>query len=76
MPGAVYTFAGFGLVFILLVIICITIGILSLIFWIKMIIDVANRNFKKSDDKIIWLLIVILLGLLGALIYYFTVKRK
>ncbi len=46
------------------------------VFWILMIIDVAQRKFRKSDQQIIWLLIVVLVGFIGAIIYYFVVKRK
>ncbi|MEK6872488.1 MAG: PLDc N-terminal domain-containing protein [Nanoarchaeota archaeon] len=45
------------------------------VFWILMIIDVAKRKFKNENDKIVWILIVILLSWLGAIIYYFVVKR-
>ena len=45
-------------------------------FWIWMIIDCARRDFKKSDDKIIWLLVVILVGIIGAILYYFIIKQK
>ena len=30
--------------------------------------------FKKENDKIVWILVVVLLQILGALIYYFAVK--
>jgi prolipoprotein diacylglyceryltransferase len=50
-------------------------GILGFIFWIFMLIDVIKRNFKKENDKIMWILIVVLIGIIGALIYYFMVKR-
>ena len=49
--------------------------ILGFIFWIFMIIDVAKRDFKQENDKIIWILVVILAGIIGALIYYFVIKR-
>ncbi len=47
-------------------------GLLATAFWIWMIIDVANRDF---DDKTVWLLVVILAGVIGAIIYFFA-KRK
>lgn len=46
------------------------------VFWIWMIVDCAERDFKKKDDKIVWLLVVILVQIIGAIIYYFAVKRK
>ena len=44
----------------------------GLIFWIKMIAEVASSDFDNQDSKITWLLVTILLGFLGALIYYFA----
>ncbi|MBU0648152.1 PLDc N-terminal domain-containing protein [Patescibacteria group bacterium] len=46
------------------------------ILWVVMLIDVVSRDFKRSEDKTMWLLIVCLTGVVGALIYYFMVKRK
>lgn len=51
------------------------VSILAFIFWIKMLIDVIKRNFKKTDEKIIWIIVVIFAGIIGALIYYFVVKK-
>jgi len=54
-------------------------GILSLlafIFWIMMLIDSIQRKYKNKDEKIIWILVIILTYLVGALVYYFVVKRK
>jgi len=66
---------GFVLFFILIWFAIMAVGILSLIFWIFMIVDVAKRQFKKEDDKILWLLVVILTGIIGAIIYYFMIKK-
>jgi glucan phosphoethanolaminetransferase (alkaline phosphatase superfamily) len=52
------------------------IGLALFIFWIFMIIDVFKRtNWKQPSDKTLWIVIVILLGYLGAIVYYFAVKR-
>jgi RsiW-degrading membrane proteinase PrsW (M82 family) len=52
------------------------VGILLFIFWIFMLIDVFKRtNWKQENDKIVWMLVVILLGGLGAVIYYFVEKK-
>ena len=68
--------AGVFIFFFLIWILFAVFGILGLIFWIFMIVDVAKRNFKKENDKILWILVVVLAGLIGALIYYFVVKRQ
>lgn len=60
---------------ILLVLILIAAAIFSFVFWILMIIDCAKR--KMSDgERIAWILVLLLLGVLGAAIYYFAVKKK
>ena len=63
-----------GFMFFMLIIVILL--VLGLIFWIAMIIDCAKRNFKKDSEKIVWILVLIFLGILGAVIYYFVVKRK
>jgi hypothetical protein len=50
--------------------------ILLFVFWIYMLVDVAQRKFKHENDKVIWVIIVALLNWLGALIYYFAIKRR
>jgi len=49
--------------------------VVSVVFWIWMIIDCAQRKMK-DNDKVVWILILIFLGTIGATIYYFVVKRK
>lgn len=46
-----------------------------LMVWILMLIDCIQRDFSKPDDKTVWILVVVLTGWVGALIYYFMVKR-
>lgn len=46
------------------------------VFWIAMIIDCAKRKFKSDTEKVVWILLLIFLGILGAGIYYFAVKRE
>ena len=66
----------FGLLWFLLVIIIWALAIGGMIFWIIMLVDVAKRKFPKGDDKTVWILIVALAGLIGAIIYYFMIKKK
>ena len=47
------------------------------VFWIIMLIDVLKRtNWKQESDKTLWILLVLLLYPIGALVYYFAVKRE
>ncbi|MBW2963749.1 PLDc N-terminal domain-containing protein [Candidatus Woesearchaeota archaeon] len=50
-------------------------AILAFVFWILMLIDCAKRKFKNDNDKIIWIVVLALTGWIGALIYYFVIKK-
>jgi formate hydrogenlyase subunit 3/multisubunit Na+/H+ antiporter MnhD subunit len=65
-----------GILLILGIIAIITIPILLSIFWILMLIHCATREFKNKNDKIVWILIIIFLHIVGAMVYYFVIKRK
>lgn len=57
--------------------IMVIVGIFLFVFWILMLIDVFKRtNWKQESDKTLWIILVIILGYLGAIIYYFAVKRQ
>ena len=53
----------------------IVLAILAFIFWILMLVNVATAK-NKGDWKVIWILIVVLLGIIGAIIYYFVGKKE
>jgi Phospholipase_D-nuclease N-terminal len=48
------------------------VALLGTIFWIWAIIDCASNEPAGGNDKLIWLLVVILVHFVGALIYYFV----
>ena len=39
-----------------------------------MLIDCIKRGFKKENDKVVWILVIIFLHIIGAIVYYFVVK--
>ena len=43
------------------------------IFWLWMLIDCLQRKF---NDKLLWVLVIIFAGIIGAILYYFLVKSK
>lgn len=45
-------------------------------FWIWTIVDVARSRFESPNQKIVWLLVVILLGFIGAIIYHLFGRRS
>ena len=42
-------------------------------FWLWMLIDCIKKQF---EDKVLWIILIAILGLLGAVLYFFLVKRK
>jgi len=46
------------------------------IFWIWMIVDCAKRKFKEDNEKVIWILLMVFLGVIASIIYYFVIKRE
>ncbi len=55
--------------------------VLSLIPWLWMLIDCLKRPDDKfaiggNYAKLIWVLVIIFTGLIGALLYYFLIKRS
>ena len=57
-----------------------------IVFWIRMIIDVVQRSdfeFPQAiagrpnpNERLTWVLVVVLLGWIGGLIYYYEVMRR
>jgi uncharacterized membrane protein YsdA (DUF1294 family) len=52
----------------------ILLALVVLAFWIWMLVDAAGRNFKNKTEKIVWLLVIVFGGWVGALIYYIVVR--
>lgn len=50
----------------------IGLGTLGTFFWIWMLIDCARYEPRDGNDRIVWVVIIALTHLVGALIYYFA----
>ncbi|MGA2134052.1 MAG: PLD nuclease N-terminal domain-containing protein [Bryobacteraceae bacterium] len=44
-------------------------------FWIWMLIDCATKEPSVGNDKILWILVIALTHIVGAVIYYFVRRR-
>ena len=75
MPNPILPLLALGILGIILVLLIIGLVIFLFIFWILMIVDAATRKFKSDTDKVVWILIIVFLHIIGALIYYFVIKR-
>lgn len=77
--GSIALLCYMGMMLFYIAMFAITIG--GLIFWIFMLVDVAKRPDDAfpnpgPNTKLSWVLIVALANWIGAIIYYFIVKRK
>ena len=65
----------------LLLMLILPLVILGFVFWLWMLIDCLKRPDDKfarggNNAMIIWILVIIFTGFIGALIYFFLIKRK
>ena len=61
---------------LLILLVFVVLAILPTIFWIAEIVDVLRRDFYEPNNKVVWVLVVILLHFVGAAIYYFVGKSQ
>lgn len=40
------------------------------------LINIIRSNFKEKNDKLIWVLIVLFLGIIGAILYFILGKKQ
>jgi prolipoprotein diacylglyceryltransferase len=67
-------FMGFFWIFYCLMLI---VGLIFFVIWIWMLIDCLSRKeYPGDNDKMLWALVIIFAGIIGAGLYYFLVKRK
>ena len=66
-----------GLVGVGFLMILAVIALALIAFWVWMLVDCVQREFPPQDQnsKIVWILVIVLAGWLGALIYFFVVKK-
>ena len=59
-----------------MIIFWIIFGIGGFILFLWALIDVIRRNFTNPNDKILWILLVILLGWIGPILYLIIGRKK
>ena len=64
----------------IILILYVLVFVFVIVFWLWMLIDCLKRQDEKfaidgNHAKLIWVLVIIFTGLIGALIYYFLIKR-
>jgi hypothetical protein len=65
-------FAMFGFIELFVGLLLLPLILLGTIFWIWMLVDCAIKEKGTSNDKLVWILIILFTHLLGAILYYFA----
>lgn len=52
------------------------VALAALAFWVWMLIDAISRTPSEGNTKLIWILVIVLAGIIGALIYFFVQRPK
>ncbi len=58
-----------------LIVLVVIISILALPFWIISLVDILKSRFE-GNDKIVWLLVLIFLGIPGMILYRVIGKKQ
>ena len=64
-----------GTMMVTVMLLCFVLVLGLFIFWVWTIVDVAKRDFTNSNERLLWLLLIILLSPIPSLIYYIVVMR-
>lgn len=72
--GILAVVAGLGIIWLIFV-------IAMFVYWLWMLIDAIKTTDEQyaqvgSGSKIMWILLILILGIIPAIIYHFMVKRK
>jgi len=72
---------GLAVIWICFIVVFWLIGIFLFVVWIMMLVDCVKRDNSEfpnagESTKTMWLLIIILASGVGAIIYYFVVRKK
>jgi hypothetical protein len=66
-------FGGFEILFLLFF---LPLGLLSLAFWIWMLVDAAQNKGLDQNERVVWIIVIALLHVLGAIIYLCVGRPK
>lgn len=47
-------------------------GILAVVFWVWMLVDCLTKEPSFGNDKLIWVLVIVLTQWIGAIVYFFV----
>ena len=73
---ALFNLGGGEIILILALLVLALLAVLSMVFWIWMLIHAIQNKGLTDTEKIIWVLVIVFLHVLGALIYFFAGRPK
>ena len=73
---ALFNLGGGEIILILALLVLALLAVLSMVFWIWMLIHAIQNKGLTDTEKIIWVLVIVFLHVLGALIYFFVGRPK
>jgi hypothetical protein len=50
--------------------------LLHLVLWVVALVDVTRRRFGDSNTKLVWVLVILLAGAIGAVIYLIVGRKQ
>lgn len=68
-----HAFVGGGILFFFAMIIF---GLLAFVFWIWMLYDAITELDLSQTENIIWVVVIVFTGWIGALVYYIINRRN
>jgi hypothetical protein len=68
--------AGIAVMMMMLPLLVMAVGVAATIFWIWMLVDCATKEPAEGNDKLTWVLIIVLTHWIGALIYLLVRRPK
>jgi len=73
---AMLSSAGGGIILILAMLVILPLALLSMVFWIWMLIHAIQNKGLTDNERIVWVLVIVFVHLIGALIYFFVGRPK
>jgi len=71
-----FGFIGLGLLHLLFIPFVVCFGLLTMAFWIWMLVDCVRRVSRGESNQIGWLIVILFTHFLGAVIYFLFGRRN
>jgi len=76
MDSSAAPLVGFGIAYFLFIAVLSLISLGLFVFWLVELIDCIKNEPNEGNDKLVWILVIVLLHALGALLYLIIRKPQ